>query len=203
MEGTPPLSLSEDETGVKHIILFLQNFAILVETSKKVVWQSADGRVTSDDCHVTVQRLFSKCCHFSWNVDKSCLTVGRRSRDLRPLTRDRTATFLKFRHFCWNVEINCSTISRRSRDLRRLSRYRSATFFKILQFWLKRRKKVVWKSVDGRVTVGVRRLCFRVFFRTTSAYASSRMSLSFFIVTAVTNPQAAYNEQWQKCNINR
>ena len=57
-----------------------------------VVWQSADGRVTSDHCRVTVQLLFSKCFLIAWNVQKRCLTDGRRSRDLRPLSRDLSAT---------------------------------------------------------------------------------------------------------------
>ena len=39
---------------------FLQNFPLLLETSKNVVWQSTDGRVTSDHCRVTVRWLFSK-----------------------------------------------------------------------------------------------------------------------------------------------
>ena len=74
---------------------FFQNFPKLLETSINVVWQSADGRVTSDHCRVTVQRLFSKFSQIAWNVQKRCLTVSRRSRDLRPLSRDRSATFFK------------------------------------------------------------------------------------------------------------
>ena len=66
---------------------------------KNVVWQSADGRVTSDHCRVTVQRLFSKFSQIAWNVQKTLFdsrpTVGRRSRDLRPLSRDRLATFFQ------------------------------------------------------------------------------------------------------------
>ena len=58
-------------------------------------WQSADGRVTSDHCRVTVQWLFTKIFLIAWNVQKRCLTVGRRSRDLRPLSRDRSVTFFK------------------------------------------------------------------------------------------------------------
>ena len=51
-----------------------------LKRSKNVVWQSADGRVTSDHCCVTVQWLFSKISQIAWNVQKFCLTVGRRSR---------------------------------------------------------------------------------------------------------------------------
>ena len=56
--------------------------------------------MTSDHCRVTVQRLFSNFFLIAWNVQKRCLTVSRRSRDLRPLSRDRSATFLKFFSNC-------------------------------------------------------------------------------------------------------
>ena len=34
-------------------------------------WQSADGRVTSDHCRVTVQWLFTKSFLIAWNLDKT------------------------------------------------------------------------------------------------------------------------------------
>ena len=81
--------------------------------------------------------FFSKFSQIAWNVQKRCLTVGRRSRDLRPLSRDRSATF--FQNFPKSLETSkkrCLTVSRRSRDLRPLSRDRSATFFeKFLIAW--------------------------------------------------------------------
>ena len=73
--------------------IFLKNFLICSKRQTKVVWQSADGHMTSEHCRVTVQRLFTKNFLIAWNVQKRCLTVGRRSRDLRPLSRDRSATF--------------------------------------------------------------------------------------------------------------
>ena len=136
---------------------FFQNFPKLLETSKNVVWQSADGRVTSDHCRVTVQRLFSKFSQIAWNVQKTlfdsrptvawppttvawpfsdffqnfpklletskkrCLTVGRRSRDLRPLSRDRSAKRLKRQKTLFEV-------GRRSRDLRNVQRLFSKNF---------------------------------------------------------------------------
>ena len=60
---------------------FFQNSPKSFETSKNAVWQSADGRVTSDHCRVTVQRLFSKFSQLLETSKKRCLTVGRRSRD--------------------------------------------------------------------------------------------------------------------------
>ena len=70
-------------------VIFFKILQNCLKRSKNVVWQSADGRVTSDHCRVTVQWLFSKFSLIAWNVKKRCLTVGRRSRDLRPLSRDR------------------------------------------------------------------------------------------------------------------
>ena len=37
---------------------FFQKISYLLETSKNVVWQSHDSRVTSDQCRVALQRLF-------------------------------------------------------------------------------------------------------------------------------------------------
>ena len=183
---------------------FFSKFSqIALKRPRNVVWQSSDGRVTSDHCRVTVQRLFSKTFIIAWNVQKTlfdsrptvawppttvawpfsdffkilpnclkrpktlfdsrptvawppttvawpfsdffqnfpksletskkrCLTVGRRSRDLRPLSRDRLATLKKKNSNCLKRrKIVCLTVSRQSRDLRPLSRDRSATFFKI------------------------------------------------------------------------
>ena len=120
---------------------------------KNVVWQSADGRVTSDHCRVTVQWLYSKNFLIAWNVQKRCLTAGRRSRNLRPLSRDRSVSF--FRNCSQLLETSkkrCLTAGQRSRNLRPLSRDRSVTFFKITRKCLKRPKNVVWQSADGRVT---------------------------------------------------
>ena len=50
---------------------FFRNFPKLLETSKNVVRQPADGRVTSDHCCVTVQRLFSRNFIIAWNVQKT------------------------------------------------------------------------------------------------------------------------------------
>ena len=120
---------------------FFRNSSEMLETSKNVVWQSANGRVTSDHCRVTVQRLFSKFFWIVRNIEKTlfhsrptvawppttvawpfsdffqnfsdllktsrkrCLTVGQRSRDLRPLSRDRSATFFSKNFWIvWNVE---------------------------------------------------------------------------------------------------
>ena len=90
-----PQPLSRDRSAT-----FFKIFPNRLKRPKNVVWQSADGRVTSDHCRVTVQRLFSNFFLMSWNVLKRCLTVSRRSRDLRPLSRDRSATFFKIFSNC-------------------------------------------------------------------------------------------------------
>ena len=74
---------------------FFQNFLKLLETSKNVVWQSADGRVTSDHCRVTVQRLFSKNFLIAWNVQKTLFDSRPTVAWPQPLSRDRSATFFK------------------------------------------------------------------------------------------------------------
>ena len=75
--------------------------------------------------------FFPKQFRFAWSVEKRCSIVGRWSRDLRRLSRDRSATFfLNFVIFAGTSKYNFMTVSRRSRDHRRLSRNRSATFSK-------------------------------------------------------------------------
>ena len=92
-----------------------QKFFELLESLKSFVWQSADGRVTSDHFRVTVQWLFLKSFQIACNVQKRCLTVGRWSPDLRPLSRDRWATFSNCFQLPETSEILCLKISGRSR----------------------------------------------------------------------------------------
>ena len=176
-------SLSRDRSTT-----FFKIFSDCLKRLKNVVWQSADGRVTSDHCRVTVQRLLSNFSQIAWNVEKTlfdsrpmiawppttlawpfrnffrnfpklletskkrCLTAGRRSRDLRSLLRDRSATFLeKFS--------NCLKCSKTLFDSRPTVAWPPTTvawpfsdFFKKFSNCLKRRKNVVWQSADGRVT---------------------------------------------------
>ena len=126
---------------------FFKIFPNGLKRPKKVVWQSADGRVTSDQCRVTVQWLFSKFFVIAWNVQKRCLTVGRRSRDLRPVSRDRSVTFFKSSSNCL---IRRKTVVWQSADSRVTSDLVGTS------------KNVVWKSADCHVTV--RLLCSRGFF---------------------------------------
>ena len=109
--------------------------------------------MTSDHCHVTVQRLFSKKILIAWNVQKTLFDSRPTAAWPQPLSRDRSATFFKI--FPKSLETSkkcCLTVSGRSRDLRLLSRDRSVTFFKNFPNCLKRPKNVVWQSADGRVT---------------------------------------------------
>ena len=48
---------------------FWKNCWMVTWQWSEVMLLSADRHVTSDECLVTVQRLFSKCCHFCWIVE--------------------------------------------------------------------------------------------------------------------------------------
>ena len=129
-------------------------------------WQSADGRVTSDHCRVTVQWLFSKKIHFAWNVQKTLF-------DSRPTVAWPPTTvawpfsdfFQKLSKLFETSKKRCLTVIQPSRDLRPLSRDRSVTFFKNFPNCLKRRKNVVWQSSNGRVTSDHCRVTFSDFFQ--------------------------------------
>ena len=180
---------------------FFQNFPNCLKRLKNVAWQSADGRVTSDHCRVTVQRLFSKKFLIAWNVQKTLFDSRPTVAWPQPLSRDPSATFFKifpnclkrpknvfwqsadgrvtsttvawpfsdfFRNFPKLLKTSkkrCLTVGRRSRDLRPLSRDRSATFLKIFYNCLKRSKNVVWQSADGRVTSTIVAWPFSDFFQ--------------------------------------
>ena len=134
-------------------VTFFKKISNCLKRPKNVVWQSADGRVTSDHCRVTVQWLFSKKFQIAWNVQKTLF-------DSRPTVAwpPTTVTWPFGDFFQKNFKLpetskkRCLTVGRRSRDLRPLSRDRSVTFFKKISNCLKRPKNVVWQSADGRVT---------------------------------------------------
>ena len=111
---------------------FFKKFSNCLKRAKNVVWQSADGRVTSTTVAWQFSDFFQNSPKSLETSKKRCLTVGRRSRDLRPLSRDRSATFFKI------------FPNRLKRPKRR--------FFKIFPNRLKRPKNVAWQSADGRVT---------------------------------------------------
>ena len=158
-----PQPLSRDRSAT-----FFKIFPNRMKRPKNVVWHSSDGRVTSDHCRVTVQRLFSKFSQIAWNVQKRCLTVGRRSRDLRPLSRDRSATFFKIFPNCLKRPKN---VVWQSADGRVTSDHCRVTVQRLFQNFpksLETSKNVVWQSADGRVTsdhcrVTVRRLFSKKF----------------------------------------
>ena len=123
---------------------FFKKFPNCLKRPKNVVWQSADGRVPSDHCRVTVQRLFSKILQIAWNIQKTLF-------DSRPTVAWPPTTvawplgdfFQNSPKLLETSKKRCLTVGRRSRDLQPLSRDRSATFFKIFLYCLKRRKNVV------------------------------------------------------------
>ena len=101
-----------------------------LKRTKSVVWQSADGRVTSDHCRVTVQRLFSKFHLIAWIVQKT-LFNSRQTVAWPPTTVAWPFSdfFQKVSKLLETSKKRCLTIGRRSRDLRQLSRDRSVSFF--------------------------------------------------------------------------
>ena len=84
---------------------FFKKISNRLKRLKNVVWQSSDGRVTSDHCRVTVQRLFFQ--KFFELLETSKKHVVRQSADGRVTTNHCCLTvqrlFSKFRHFGWIV----------------------------------------------------------------------------------------------------
>ena len=107
-----PQPLSRDRSAT-----FLKIFPNRLKRPKNVVWQSADGRVTSDHCRVTVQRLFSNFFLIAWNVPKN---VVWQSADGRVTSTTVAWPFSDFfQNFHKSFETSkkrCLTVGRRSRD---------------------------------------------------------------------------------------
>ena len=116
-------------------------------------WQSADSRVTTDHCRVTLQWLFTKSFLIARNVQKT-LFDSRPSVAWPPTTVAWPFSdfFQNFPKLFETSKKRCLTVGRRSRDFRPLSSDRSVTSFKFFLKCLKRPKNVVWQSADGRVT---------------------------------------------------
>ena len=95
---------------------------------------------------------FTKSFLIAWNVQTRCLTVVRRSRDLRPLSRDRSATLFKKFSNCLKRPKNVVWQSADGRVTSDHCRVTVSDFFKKISNCLKRPRNVVWQSADGRVT---------------------------------------------------
>ena len=81
-------------------VTIFKNFPNCLERLKNVVWQSSNGRVTSDHCSVTFSDFFQNFSELLETSKKRCLTVIQRSRDLRPLSRDLQWLFSNFSPNC-------------------------------------------------------------------------------------------------------
>ena len=106
--------------------------------------------------------LFSKIFLMAWNVLKTLLDGRRQWRDLWSLSRDCFSNF--FQNFSKLHETSAksfSTVGQRSRDFRQLLRDRSATFVPFLAIFVETSKKFVWKPVKSRLTLLL--FCFRGF----------------------------------------
>ena len=69
---------------------FFKEFPNCLKRRKNVVWQSADGRVTSAIVAWPFSDFFQNFPKSLETSKKRCLTVGRRSRDLRPFSHGIT-----------------------------------------------------------------------------------------------------------------
>ena len=161
---------------------FFKFFSNCLKRLKNVVWLSADGRVTSDHCHVTVQRLFSKISQIAWNVEKTlfpsadCRTTffrrfkqlenflikvaersrdsGRRSRDRRPTVKQRFWTFQAIRKFFDKSRWTVTRQWLRSRDRRPAVKQRFLDVSSNLgKFWKKSLNGHA-RVVGGHATIG-------------------------------------------------
>ena len=150
---TPPTVAWPPTTVAWPFSDFFQNFPKSLETSKNVVWQSADGRVTSDHCRGTVQRLFSKFSQIAWNVQKTLF--DSQPTVAWPLTTVAWPFSDFFQNFPKSLETSKNVVWQ-SADGRVTSDHCRVTvrrlFSKKFLISLKRPKNVVWQSSDGRVT---------------------------------------------------
>ena len=103
-------------------VTFFKIFPNCLKRLKNVVWQSSNGRVTSDHCRVTFSDFFRNFSELLETSKKRWLTVIQRSRYLRPLSRDLQWLFSMNFRIAWNVWKRCLTVIQRLRDLRLLSR---------------------------------------------------------------------------------
>ena len=145
-----------------------KNFPNCLKRLTNVFWQLSYGRMTSDHCRVTFSNFFQNFSELLETSKKRCLTVIRRSRDLRPLSRDRSATFFKMFPNCLKRRKN---VVRQSADGRVTTNHCCLTvqrlFSKFRHFgWI-----VAWPSGE---------FC-PVVFANDFAYASWHMSLSFLL----------------------
>ena len=133
---------------------FLKIFSKCLKRPKNVVWQSAEGRVTSTTVAWPFSDFFQNFPKSLETSKKRCLTVGRRSPNLWPLSRDRSATFFKKISNCLKrPKKRCLTVGRRSRDLNHCRVTVQRLFSKFSQIaWKSDQKNVVWQSADRRVT---------------------------------------------------
>ena len=132
---------------------FFKIFPNCLKRPKNVVRQSADGRVTSDHCRVTVQRPSSEVFLIVWNVQKTLF--DSRQTVAWPLTTssDRSATSFKSFPNCFKRP---KYVVWQSADGRVTSDHCRVTvqwlFFQNSPNCLNRPKNVVWQSADGRST---------------------------------------------------
>ena len=140
-------------------------FSNCLKLEKNVVWQSYNGRVTSDHCRVTFSDFFQNFSELLETSKKRCLTVIQRSRDLRPLSRDLQWFFWKFFRMARNIKKTLFNSHQTGAWPRTAVAWPFCDFFKFFSNCLKRLKSVVWQSYNGRVTSDYCRVTFSDFFQ--------------------------------------
>ena len=146
-------------------VTFFKKISNCLKRPKNVVWQSADGRVTSDHYRVTVQWPFSKHFQIAWNVQKTLF-------DSRPTVAwPPTTVAWPFSDFFSKIFLNAWNVQKTLFDSHptvawppTTVAWPSVTFFKISPNRLKRLKNVVWQSSNGRMTSDHCRVTFSDFF---------------------------------------
>ena len=131
---------------------FFKIFPNHLKRPKNVVWQSADGRVTSTTVAWPFSDFFQNFPKSLETSKKRCLTVGRQSRDLRQLSRDRSATFFKKISNCLKRPKNVVWQSADGRVTSNTVAWPFSDFFQNFPKSLESPKNVVWQSADSRVT---------------------------------------------------
>ena len=185
-----PQPLSRDRSAT-----FFKIFPNRLKRQNNVDWQSADGRVTSDHCRVTVQRLFSKTFLIAWNVGKT-LFDSRPMVALPPTTVAwPSAIFSKFSQIAWNVGKTLfdsrptvawppTTVAWPFSDF-------FQTFFQLLDTSENSCLKVSGLSRDGPATL------FPWFFFVRASHTASQMYISlFFFLSAKSLATYLLLQEW-------
>ena len=187
-----PLSRDRSATFSKISPNCLKRQKTLLDSQPTVAWPPTTAAWPFSD-------FFQKISEMLDTSKERCLTVGRQSRDLRPLSRDRSATFFKISPIClkrlknvvWQspngrvTSDHCRVTVQQLFDSHPTVAWPPTTvawpfsdFFENFPNSLKRRKNVVWQSADSRV---ISDHCRVTVWRLFSKFLRISFFLSFFL----------------------